>query len=65
MKDATHVLNLAKQSGVSMPVAEIVANGLSQVIERGGGESLDWASIALLTREKAGIKDEQNLLHKA
>lgn len=65
LKDATHVQNLAKQSGCSMPVVDIVVDNLTQVKERSDAGALDWASIALITREKAGVKDSQNLLHKA
>ena len=65
LKDATHVQNLAKQSGCSMPVVDIVVDNLTQVKERSDAGALDWAALALVTREKAGIKDDQNLLRKA
>lgn len=65
LKDASHIQNLARQSGASMPVIDLVVDNLKQVRERGDAESLDWASFTLVTREKSGIKDNQNLLRKA
>ena len=62
LKDATHVQNLAKQSGCSMPVVDIVVDNLTQVKERSDAGALDWAALALITREKAGVKDDQKLL---
>ena len=64
LKDATHVQNLAKQAGCSMPVVDVVVSNLTQVKERADAEALDWASLALITREKAGVKDSQNLLRR-
>ena len=65
LKDATHVQNLAKQSGCTMPVVNIVVDKLTQIKERSDAGDLDWASLALISREKAGVKDSQNLLRRA
>lgn len=62
LKDATHIQNLAKASGVPMPVIDIVVQHLAEVNRRGDPETLEWGSTALLIREAAGIKDDQNLL---
>jgi hypothetical protein len=51
-------------TGVSMPVVDVVVSNLQEVNRRGGGDTLDWASLALLTREKSGITDPQSLLHE-
>jgi len=45
-----------------MPVVDVVVKNLQEVNRRGGGDILDWASLALLTREQAGINDSQGLL---
>jgi len=45
-----------------MPVVDLVVKNLQEVIQRGGGDTLDWASLALLTREQAGMTDPQSLL---
>lgn len=45
-----------------MPVVDIVVDNLTQVKERSDAGALDWAALALITREKAGVKDDQNLL---
>ena len=47
-----------------MPVADVVVKNLQEVNQRGGGDTLDWASLALLIREQAGIEDSQALLQK-
>lgn len=61
LKDATHVQNLGKDSGVPLPVVDIVVNHLTELNQRGGG-GLDWGSSALLLRESAGIEDKQKRL---
>lgn len=65
LKDATHIQNLAKQSGCAMPVVDLVVDNLQQIKDRGDAEALDWASLSLIAREKAGIEDKQHLLRKA
>ena len=62
LKDASHIQNLGRASGVPMPVADIAVDRLTELVERGGGDTLDWASSALLVREAAGIADPQHLL---
>lgn len=61
-KDATHILNLAKESGVKLPFAEITHGRLKEIQERGDPYQIDLSSVALLVREDAGIPDERNLL---
>lgn len=62
LKDASHILDLAKESGVKLPFAEITHSRLKEINERGDPYKIDLSSIALLVREDAGIKDPRNLL---
>ena len=64
LKDATHIQNLAKASGVPMPVIDIVVQHLTELNQRADPDTLEWGSSALLIREAAGIQDKQNLLRE-
>lgn len=64
LKDAKHIQNLATASGVPMPVVDVVVENLKEVINRGGGDALDWGSSALLVRERAGLESGTNLLKR-
>ncbi|HEY4275806.1 MAG TPA: NAD(P)-dependent oxidoreductase [Rhizomicrobium sp.] len=54
LKDATLVKNAADDLNVPMPTLELVRNHYEEAMTKGWGEK-DWASIAALIAQKAGV----------
>ena len=54
LKDATLVRDAAQDLNVPMPVLALVRNHYEEAMKKGWGEK-DWASIAALIAEKAGV----------
>jgi 3-hydroxyisobutyrate dehydrogenase-like beta-hydroxyacid dehydrogenase len=54
IKDASHMQRLARESGVSLPVIDIILHHLQQVKDM-GGEGMDWSSLSLAVRKQAGL----------
>lgn len=54
LKDATLVKDAADDLNVPMPALELVRNHYEEAVKKGWGER-DWASIAALIAEKAGV----------
>ena len=56
MKDVSHAIQLAKDSGTCLPVAEVTLGHLTQVLQTDGGSKLDWGAIAAVIREAADVQ---------
>jgi 3-hydroxyisobutyrate dehydrogenase-like beta-hydroxyacid dehydrogenase len=54
LKDIRLVLELAKEMGSPMPLAELVRNNFTDAMEHGQSD-LDWSSIELVAARRAGI----------
>lgn len=54
IKDVGHMQRLGRESGVPVPVVDVVLQHLQQVKDMGGAD-LDWSSLALAVRKQAGL----------
>eukprot|EP00695_Tsukubamonas_globosa_P002468 TRINITY_DN3604_c0_g1_i1.p1 TRINITY_DN3604_c0_g1~~TRINITY_DN3604_c0_g1_i1.p1 ORF type:complete len:107 (+),score=15.48 TRINITY_DN3604_c0_g1_i1:55-375(+) len=55
-KDVGHMQHLAKDSGVHLPLADIIQDHLKEAATAGRSD-LDWGAIATVVRDKSGIKN--------
>lgn len=55
MKDVGHILQLGQDSGVSMPVADIVMGHMKEVHQGDGGAALDWGAITYAIQDAAQL----------
>ncbi|KAI8148309.1 NAD binding domain of 6-phosphogluconate dehydrogenase-domain-containing protein [Fennellomyces sp. T-0311] len=53
-KDATHIVNLAKEHNAKVPITELFLNQLNKVLEKHG--DYDMTGISIASREHAGLK---------
>ena len=54
IKDATHITQLGKDSGVPVPVAEVVLGHLQKARAQLGPD-VDWGAIAAIIRQQASL----------
>ncbi|KAK0554488.1 hypothetical protein OC846_001274 [Tilletia horrida] len=57
LKDVGHILDLAKETGATMPILEVAKRHLEQVrsSEEGAGAKLDWSALVAAQREESGL----------